>query len=158
LLTEMFETVSEAAGSMLVPRPLTNLPVPPNPLLGREHELATVKDWLSPPQPVLVTLTGPGGTGKLRLALEAALAVRDQFADGVYLVPLAPVHDPERVMPAIAEALHLQENAQGRLADELLIEFLRNRQLLLLLDNFEQVLAAAPLIGGLLEQCPQLKI
>jgi hypothetical protein len=103
LLTESFESAHVAAAAEFAPHPLTNLPTPRNPLLGREHELATVCGWLTQPDTSLVTLTGTGGAGKSRLALEAALALRDDFADGVYLVRLTPVTDPKRIAPTIAE-------------------------------------------------------
>lgn len=158
LLTESFETAHIAAQTELSPRPLTNLPISRNPLLGRGQELETVCRWITQPDIGLVTLTGTGGTGKSRLALEAALLLRDSFADGVYLVRLAPVTRPERVMPAIAEALGLRESAQGGTLYDLLLEFLRERQTLLLLDNFEQVLDAAPQVADLLERCARVKV
>lgn len=158
LLTESYETASRSAPVEVSPRPLTNIPIPRNPLLGRESELRQVCEWLTQEAGGFVTLTGAGGSGKSRLALEAALELRDRFADGVYLVRLAPVNDPERVIPAIVEALGLQERAQGLPVDEMLVRFLQGKRALLVLDNFEQVLDGAPKIADLLEACPELKV
>ncbi|HEY6074952.1 MAG TPA: DUF4062 domain-containing protein, partial [Anaerolineales bacterium] len=157
LLTESYETASQSPPAGITPHPLTNLPFPRNPLLGRERELKTICEWLSQEGTGLVTLTGAGGAGKSRLALEAALDLRRSFPDGVYLVRLAPLSDPERLLPAIAEALGLRQSAQGLPADELVTETLRDKHMLLILDNFEQILAAAPKIADLLETCPGLK-
>ena len=158
LLSEFFESASRVPSAQSSPHPLTNIPFPRNQLLGRGHELETVRGWLSQDDTGLVTLTGPGGTGKSRLALEAALDLRGQFADGVFLVPLTPISDAARVLPTIAETLGLREAAQSSPVEEILKNFLGGRCILLLLDNFEQVLDAAPKIAGLLEACPRLKI
>jgi predicted ATPase len=104
-----------------------------------------------------VTLTGPGGSGKTRLALEAADSLLDRFASGVYLVGLAPLRDPDSVASSIAQALGLRERG-GIPLRQSLQEYLREKQMLLLLDNFEQVLAAAPLVSELLAAAPRLKI
>lgn len=158
LLTESYETASRGAPAEFSPRPLTNIPFPRNPLLGRERELKIVCDWLTQETGGFVTLTGVGGSGKSRLALEAALELRDIFIDGVYLVRLAPVSDPGRVIATIVETLGLHERAQGLPMAELLIRFLQDKRMLLVLDNFEQVLAAAPQVADLLEACPNLSI
>ena len=158
LLTESYEAASRSPVAEFAPGPLTNIPFPRNPVLGRTRELETVCAWLSQDDNSLVTLTGAGGTGKSRLALEAALELRSQFPDGVFLVRLTQVSDPGRVIPAIAETLNLREAAQGNPVEEILTSFLRSRRILLLLDNFEQVLGAAPKIARLLEDCPRLKL
>ena len=158
LLTETYEAASQSAPAEFAPRPLTNIPFPRNPLLGRETELRTVCEWLVEGGCGLVTLTGAGGAGKSRLALEAALELRERFPDGVYIVRLSPVSDPGRVLPAIAETLGLRENAQAVPVDEQLPGFLSDKQIMLILDNFEQVLAAAPQVAALLESCPKLKL
>ncbi|HTP00770.1 MAG TPA: DUF4062 domain-containing protein [Anaerolineales bacterium] len=158
LLSESYEAASRGPAAELTPKPITNIPFPRNPLLGRAGELEAVCSLLSQETTSLVTLTGPGGTGKSRLALEAALEVRNRFENGVYLVRLTPVTDPERVIPAIAETLGLHQTAQSSPLNEILTNHLRNRSTLLLLDNFEQILAAAPQIAELLEACPRLKI
>ncbi len=134
-----------------------NLPAERAPLVGREREIAAVLDLLRQPQTRMVTLTGPGGTGKTRLALHVAAEVSDRCADGVYFVPLAPVTDPQRVPAAIAQALELKEVAsQEPIAT--LEAFLRDKQMLLVLDNFEQVVPAAPLVGRLLGAAPRLRV
>ncbi len=157
LLSESYEAASRNPSTEFEPRPLTNIPFPRNALLGRAQELETLCAWLSDDQTALVTLTGTGGAGKSRLALEAALELRNRFRDGVYLVRLTPVSDPARVLPAIAETLGLYESAQSRPVEDILQHYLRDRQVLLLLDNFEQILDAAPQIAYLLEACPHVK-
>ena len=102
----------------------------------------------------LLTLTGPGGTGKTRLALQVAAELLDDFADGVWFVDLAPTHDPALVASAIATALGVKESGAQPLIESLKLS-LRDKHLLLVLDNFEQVLAAAPLVAELLR--PRLR-
>jgi predicted ATPase len=160
LLTERFEIAQgEAlvAGEVGKPAP-SNVPVPRNPLIGREHELASVSQLLLSDQVALVTLTGPAGTGKSRLGIELALVLRDHFKDGVYLVPLESVRDPALVISTVAVTLGLSEAPGGPSLAQLLKDHLKDRQTLLLLDNFEQVLPAAPRVSELLETCPHLKL
>jgi predicted ATPase/class 3 adenylate cyclase len=124
----------------------TNLPVQTTSFVGRERELAEVVALLAEPDSRLVTLTGTGGTGKTRLALHAAGSQIDEFADGVFVVFLAAVREPDDVVSAVAQALGLLEQAGETLA-ETLGSFLGERELLLVLDNFEQVVEAAPLLA-----------
>jgi predicted ATPase len=105
----------------------------------------------------LVTLTGPGGTGKTRLALQVAAEVFDAFRDGVCFVNLAPISDPGLLIATIAQALGVRE-ASGQAIQQMLQVAMREQQLLLLLDNFEQVVVAAELVADLLAGCPQLKV
>jgi len=135
----------------------TNLPVQLTPLIGREEELREVTVRLRRDYPRLVTLTGPGGTGKTRLALQLAADVIDDFRDGVFFVSLAPISDPELVVPTIAQALGLREHS-GEPLLETLNEYLREKQMLLLLDNFEHVVQAAPSVASLLASAPGLKL
>jgi predicted ATPase/DNA-binding CsgD family transcriptional regulator len=137
--------------------PQHTLPAPLTPLVGREREIAAVCALLSRPEVRLVTLTGTGGVGKTRLALEVAAELRDRFTDGVFFVNLAPISDPTFVVPTIAQTLELKETGEQPLLD-LLQASLRDKQLLLLLDNFEQVLSVASQLADLLAACPKLKV
>jgi predicted ATPase/class 3 adenylate cyclase len=133
------------------------LAVQPTPLIGREHEVAAVVRLLRREKVRLVTLTGPGGTGKTRLALQAALELDNVFAGGVFFVSLASLNDPALVMPTIARSLGIRESV-GQPVLARLVEVLQQKQVLLLLDNFEQVVEAAPQVAELLMSCPQLKL
>jgi predicted ATPase/class 3 adenylate cyclase len=134
-----------------------NLPWQPTPLLGRERELGEVTDLLRREDVHLVTLTGPGGVGKTRLALQAAADLLELFPDGVFLVELAPLTSPALVTSTVTSALGVREEG-GRPVVEVLTAFLRDRQLLLALDNFEHLLPAAPVVSDLLRACPKLKV
>src|SRR6266566_5131809 len=136
---------------------LPNLPAQLSPLIGREHEIQALCTLLRRAEVRLVTLTGIGGVGKTRLGLEVATHLLGDFPDGVCFVPLAPISDPDLVIATIAQTLGIQEAGEQPLLD-LLQAHLRDKRLLLLLDNFEQVLAAAPGLADLLSGCPQLKI
>jgi predicted ATPase len=136
---------------------LAGFPVPLTALIGREQEVRAICDLLSRPEVRLLTITGTGGVGKTRLALEVAGVLRADFADGTCFVPLAPVSDPARVPAAIAQALGLWE-AGDLPVEEQVQAALRERHLLLLLDNFEQVVQGAPLLVSLLASCPRLSI
>jgi predicted ATPase/class 3 adenylate cyclase len=134
-----------------------NLPAQPTALIGREAELATLREMLVTLDARLITLTGPGGTGKTRLALQAAAESLDAFPDGVWFVPLAAISDPALVPEAIATELGVRQ-APGEQVLSRLTEHLRSRQTLLVLDNLEQVLDAAPMIGRLIDEAPRLVI
>jgi predicted ATPase/class 3 adenylate cyclase len=136
---------------------LNNLPTQPTPFIGREREVAEISDLLRRAEVRLLTLTGTGGTGKTRLGLQSAADLIDEFEDGVFFVALAPVSDPELVAPTVAGALSVSESAERALIDTLENE-LSNKELLLVLDNFEQVLDAVSLVGELLSSCPGLKV
>jgi predicted ATPase/class 3 adenylate cyclase len=140
----------------LAARP-NNLPRQTTPLVGRERELAETQERLLRPDVRLMTLTGPGGTGKTRLAQQLAAEVLEDFGDGVAYVALAPISDPALVASAIAQALGIVELA-GRPLLETLRDYLTDKQLLLVLDNFEHLPSAAPLVGDLLAACPRLKV
>src|SRR5688572_29087935 len=120
-----------------------NLPLQPTPLVGREKEVSEVCDLLGGEATRLLTLTGPGGIGKTRVALQAAADLLDDFPDGTFFVQLATLTDTELFLPAVAETLGVRESAEQPL-DESFKDYLSERRLLLLLDNFEQVLGAAP--------------
>jgi len=137
--------------------PTHHLPVSLTPLLGREHELAQLSTLLQRPEVRLLTLLGKGGVGKTRLGLEIANALAADFADGVCFVQLAPLSDSELVIATITQTLGLWEAGVRPLAEQLQA-YLREQHLLLLLDNFEQVIAAAPYLVDLLAFCPHLTI
>ncbi|MDQ2998804.1 MAG: helix-turn-helix domain-containing protein, partial [Chloroflexota bacterium] len=131
-------------------------PTPPTALIGREHELAQICALLRTPAARLVTLTGPGGIGKTHLALQLAAQLLDDFPDGVYFVDLAPIRDPALVISAIAQTLGIKETGGQPLMVQL--KHFLGGKCLLLLDNFEQVLDAAPLVAELLTTAAQLKV
>jgi predicted ATPase len=135
---------------------LGNLSNPPTPLIGRETEITAIKQLLRQEEVRMLTLTGIGGTGKTSLALQVASDLIAEFADGVWLVSLASINDSGLVASAIAQTLGLKESADLPLIDSLK-EYLRAKRILLLLDNFEQIVAAGPLIAELLSACPRLK-
>jgi predicted ATPase/class 3 adenylate cyclase len=137
----------------------SNLPVPATPFLGREEELAAVVGMLSEPETRLVSLTGPGGTGKTRLALQAVAQASERFVDGVYWVPLAPLRDSGLVLAELATALGVREGAtNGSIVNDLTAR-LAGKSMLVLLDNAEQLMpAVADDVGGLLDSCPSITV
>ena len=134
-----------------------NLPLSPTPLVGREQAVAGCVALLAQPDVRLLTLTGPGGIGKTRLALHVAAQVLDRFEDGVFLVSLANTRDPGLVASTIIHALGLTE-APGMQAADILLDYVRRKSLLLVLDNMEQVLAAGDLVALLLSSASNLRI
>ena len=138
-------------------RPLASLRARSTSFVGRMNELREIRALLQSDDVRLVTLTGPGGSGKTRLAIEAAAGIGAEFPDGVVLVDLAPISDPDLVAAAIADALGVGERP-GQERAGVLAAYLRGRRVLLVLDNFEQLLVAAPLLGELLRAAPRLTL
>jgi predicted ATPase/DNA-binding SARP family transcriptional activator len=136
------------------PLPQSNVPVPASTLVGRRRELDEVTSTLRGPTRVL-TLTGPGGSGKTRLAIEAANLLAGELADGAFFVALDAIRDPALLLPAIAEAVAVRESGDKSLPESL-AERLSGRQALLLIDNFEQLAEAAPALSEILEAAPGL--
>jgi predicted ATPase/DNA-binding XRE family transcriptional regulator len=132
-----------------------NLPTPSTPLLGRERELGEISTFVREVR--LLTLTGTGGVGKTRLAIEAARNAADLFPAGTVFVGLAPLVDSALVVPTVAQSLGMRE-AEGQTPRDTLRAYLRERRLLLVLDNFEHMLKAAPEVADLIETCPQLSV
>jgi predicted ATPase/serine/threonine protein kinase len=158
-LAAMRDRLSEVPIGRPETRP-SNLPTQRTAFVGRDREVAAVKELLLRQDVHLVTLTGPGGIGKTRLGLQVAEALADHFASGVYYVPLAPVSDPKLIAPAIAQTLGLRETG-GQSPLESLKEYLQHSlrmPMLLLLDNFEHLVAEAPTMAELLSSSARLKL
>jgi len=136
---------------------LIGVPLPLLPLIGRERELALIHDRLHNPATRLFTLIGPPGVGKTRLAVQAAIEACSAFTDGVHFVPLATLTDPTLLLAALLQAFGVIDAAAGEETSRLL-EILRNTQLLLVLDNFEQILNAAPLVADILMNAANVKV
>ena len=158
--TALYERIRDAVHEVHLEAPLEGtsfLPAPATPLIGREAEVTAVGEHLLRDEVRLLTVTGTGGVGKTRVGLQAAAGVQKHFAHGACFVDLAPLTDPGLVAAAIATALGIKEQGVQGVLDSI-AAYLRNKQMLLLLDNFEQVAAAAPQVSGLLASCPGLKI
>ena len=135
----------------------SDLPVPSSRLVGRERELAETAALLRRRDVRVLTLVGPGGTGKTRLGLELASGLADEFASGAVFVSLSTIHDDGLVPATVAHALEIREQP-GQSLEVSLDDYLRDKQLLLVLDNFEHVLLSAPLVGRLVGTAPALKV
>jgi predicted ATPase/DNA-binding XRE family transcriptional regulator len=138
------------------PRP--ELPqLPPTPLVGRERELGEIRGLLGRSGTRLLTLVGTGGIGKTRLAIQAAHGVGDIFSDGAVFVALAPVGEPALMLPTVARSLGLRE-AAGHAPHDILRQYFREKRMLLVLDNFEHLMGAAPEVVALMEACADLRV
>ncbi|HUX21312.1 MAG TPA: tetratricopeptide repeat protein, partial [Spirochaetia bacterium] len=136
---------------------LHNLPMEPTPLIGREEELERLEKELLGSHVHLLTLVGPGGIGKTRMGLQIAADLIDSFPDGVYVIDLASIREPSEIPQAIVETLKIKESPNGSVAERL-IEYLGKRRMLLVLDNFEQVIEGSGEVSRLLSKCPEVKI
>ena len=162
-----FELCAVKADGLVVPDPAAltgkgerfalpaNLPRPSAPVLGRAADLASLVELVREHR--VVTITGPGGVGKTRIVVELGGLLAPEFPDGVPFIPFADITEPEGFVPALAEALDVKE-AEGRTLGEGLVTLIGDREALLLLDNLEQVVSAAPEVAALVERCPGLRI
>jgi predicted ATPase/DNA-binding XRE family transcriptional regulator len=138
-------------------RSLSPPPLPPTALIGREQEMMRAMMFLQRDGVRLLTLTGPSGVGKTRLGIQLAQDLGERFEDRVVFVALAPLRDPSLLPAALAQALGLRESPLGQVSEQVQA-YLQEQQLLLVLDNFEQIRQAAPLIADLLAACPRLQV
>ena len=134
-----------------------NLPVQPTPFIGREREVAAARRLLEDPDAHVLTLSGPGGVGKTRLSLQIAVETLHEFRDGAFFVELAPIASADLVVSTIAKALGVQETANRSILDSLK-DYLRDKRLLLVLDNFEHLIAAAAHVADLVGACQGVKV
>jgi predicted ATPase len=146
----------DSPGTSKAKRSHHNLPIQPTPFIGRTAQIAVLKELILNPEVRLVTLMGPGGTGKTRLSLQVALEALDHFANGVFFVPLADDTNSNQFISRVAQQLEVREG--GRPLLENIKDYLRDKHLLLVLDNFEQLVSAAPVVAELLATAPQLKV
>jgi transcriptional regulator with XRE-family HTH domain len=147
--------------SPILLEPRDNLPVLPTPLIGRDRELAELRRLVRDPQCRMLTLVGPGGIGKTRLAINAASQLLDEFADGVYFVPLAPVDSSRFIVPVVAHSIGFAFLSTGSPdAKTQLLSYLEGKRMLLLLDNIEQLLheSGIELFAELLASAPNVKL
>jgi predicted ATPase len=135
----------------------SDLPAFPTPFIGRRDKLGDIARLLADPACRLLTLVGPGGIGKTRLALEAARSQQDAFANGVCYVALQPLSSPDFIVPTIAEGIHFQFYPGGEPKEQLL-DYLHEKSLLLVLDNFEHLLDGAEIVSDILAHAPSVKM
>jgi predicted ATPase len=151
------EAVMEALQAVQVAPAVGNLPLQLTPFVGREEEVAQIQERLRDPACRLLTLVGLGGSGKTRLALEAAAPQIDHYPHGVYFVSLAPLDSVDSIVPTIAEALGFRFYEEGEPQQQLL-DYLRQKRMLILLDNFEHLVEGAGLVTDILQTAPEVKI
>ncbi|MGH2805722.1 MAG: DUF4062 domain-containing protein [Actinomycetota bacterium] len=157
LLTERFTEAAAAPAPQAHPAAVSNLPVPVNVFVGRDKELNHLYRMMHEEDARLISVVGPGGIGKTRLALEFARSVQHLFDDGAFLITLQTLQDPALVGAAIARTLRIQE-IPGTTIEEVLADELSEKSMVLVIDNFEQVIDAAPLLAGLVADCPHIYV
>ncbi|MFW5748193.1 MAG: LuxR C-terminal-related transcriptional regulator [Chloroflexota bacterium] len=135
-----------------------NLPTPPTPFIGRSLELREIGSLLQDPNTPIITILAPGGMGKTRLALEVANRQAERFTHGAYFVPLAPVSSPEYVVATIADSIDYPIQKDRRDPEQQLIEYLHNRSMLLILDNFEHLLDSGALVSRIVQAAPTVRV
>lgn len=153
---ELLYDANQAAEFSATKKPKHNLPAQPTPFIGRAAQLAALKEMILDPDARLITLIGPGGTGKTRLSLQVAQESLDHFPNGVFFVPLADDTDSNQFISRVAQQLEVREG--GRPLLDNVKDYLRDKHILLVLDNFEQLISAAPMVADLLAAAPRLKI
>lgn len=156
LLYDKGQAGTDSPGLLPSKQPKHNLPAQPTPFIGRAAQVNELTELILSPGARLITLLGPGGTGKTRLSLQVAQETLDQFPNGVFFVPLADDTDPDQFVSRVAQQLEVKEG--GRPLLENLEDYLQDKRILLVLDNFEQLVSAAPVVAGLLAEAPWLKI
>ena len=156
LLFDESESDPDSPGTLKTGKPRHNLPAQSTPFIGRASQVAALRELIHDPDVRLITLLGPGGTGKTRLSLEIARESLDHFPHGVFFVPLADDTQANQLISRIAQQLEIREG--GRPLLENIKDYLSDKNLLLALDNFEQLITAAPIVDDLLKAAPQLKI
>ncbi len=156
LLSERFETKT-TAHSPQENKKQNTLPIIRSSLVGRERELLRLKEMILQPAICLVTLTGTGGTGKTRLSIQLANEVKAEFRDGVYYIPLASITDEKLVAATIANEIGLYDTGHQPI-EETLLDYLRDKNCLLVIDNFEQIVGAASVVAKMMERCSAIKI
>ena len=144
--------------ALKVQRRRQDLPVPRTSFVGREHQIAEATELLLRQNLRLLTMTGPGGSGKTRLAVAVAAAVEETFVGGIQFVGLSSITDPGLVTAALAKAFELQPTTNRSVSELIQEKFQNSGPFLLVLDNFEQVLPAAKVVADILESCPSLKV
>ena len=154
---EMIPALPVPEHSPMAGRLAGNLPIPPTSLVGREHETDIIVRQLCDPACRMLTLTGPGGVGKTRLAIEAAFHLESEFSDGVFFLSMAGINSTESIIPAMANTLGLMFS--GSLDAEVqMVSYLRRKEILLVFDNFEHILAGAALLSQILQQVSKVKL
>jgi predicted ATPase len=156
LLYDETQADRESPGVSIAKRHTHNLPMQPTPFIGRAAQVAALKELIMDSDVHLITLMGPGGTGKTRLSLQVAQEVLDKFPHGVFFVPLADDTNADQLISRVAQQLEVREGDRPLL--ENVRDYLRDKSILLVLDNFEQLISAAPVVAELLTSAPQLKV